>query len=126
HTQCGQVYVSNGKPFVSLLTIDRGAVRVIMVARPDDAGTARGLVMTLSNPQGLNFVPASAPVVLQRLETETVQLGFIHPRATEYMLYATQLQSVSPHFGTFASAPAPSVMDQVQDGTLVDVVAELP
>jgi hypothetical protein len=34
--------------------------------------------MTLSNPVGMNFTPACAPVVLKRIEEDT-SAGFIRP-----------------------------------------------
>jgi hypothetical protein len=104
HTQKGLVYVPDGKPFFSLVTMDNGSVRLVTVARPEN-GIARGLVMTLSNPQGTHFTPAAAPVVLRRLDETTPQLGFIHRGAPDYDLYAMQLSGVAPYFGIFANAP---------------------
>jgi|tagenome__1003787_1003787.scaffolds.fasta_scaffold20945622_2 hypothetical protein len=55
HSQVGQVYIPDGKPFMSLVTADKGAVRVIMVTRPDHAGVARGLTSGLR----IRVVPTS-------------------------------------------------------------------
>jgi hypothetical protein len=108
HCQVGQVYIPDGRPFMSLVTVDKGAVRVIMVTRPDHIGVGRGLILTLSNPGGIHFIPATAPVVLQRLDDKaTPQLGFVHADAPEYAIYLAQLSAVAPDFATFASAGPP-------------------
>jgi hypothetical protein len=76
-----------------------------MVSRPDVAGIARGLMLTLSNPVGVHFTPASAPIVLRRLGEYTPQLGFVHPGSPDYDLYQTELQSVVPDFGILVQPP---------------------
>jgi hypothetical protein len=58
HTQCGRVYIPDGKPFMSLVTVERGAVRLIMVSRPDGDTSARGLLMTLSRLRTQLGIPA--------------------------------------------------------------------
>jgi hypothetical protein len=105
HTQKGRVYVPVGKPFISLVTMERGAVRVIMVSRPDAKEPARGLIMTLSNPAGVQFTPVSAPVVLKRTSDEAHQLGYIQPSVPEYVYYQKELEAVMPAFAFFSTAP---------------------
>jgi hypothetical protein len=108
HCQAGQVYIPDGRPFMNLVTIDNGAVRVIMVTRPDHIDVGRGLILTLSNPGGVHFIPATAPVVLQRLdEKASPQFGFVHADAPEYPMYLAQLSAVAPDFATFASIGPP-------------------
>jgi hypothetical protein len=103
HSQIGPVYIPDGRPFMSLVTIDKGAVRVIMVTRPDHVDPGRGLILTLSNPGGIHFIPATAPVVLQRLdEGMTPQVGFVHEDSPDYPTYRAQLSAVTPDFATFA------------------------
>jgi hypothetical protein len=101
HTQKGLVYLPDGKPFLNLVTMDKGSVRLIMVARPVE-GIARGIILTLSTPRGTHFTPMAAPVVLRRLGEVTPQLGFVHRNAPDYDLYHMQLASVVPDFGDFA------------------------
>jgi len=105
HTQSGHVYIPDGRPFMSLVTVEKGAMRLIMVSRPDDGEPARGLIMTLSNPGGANFTPASAPIVLRRIVDETPRLGFIRPDTTDYDAYRRDLETVVPTFGLFATLP---------------------
>jgi hypothetical protein len=104
HTQRGRVYIPDGKPFMSLVTVERGAVRVIMVSRPDGQTSARGLIVTLSNPGGVQFTPVSAPVVLKRVASARPQLGFIKPDSPDYAFYRRELEAVTPEYGFFATA----------------------
>ena len=103
HSQIGQVHIPDGKPFMNLVTVDKGAVRVIMVTRPDHLGVARGLILTLSNPGGIHFIPATAPVVLRRLNETVPQMGFVHRDSSDYVIYLGQLNGVTPEFATFSS-----------------------
>jgi hypothetical protein len=107
HTQRGRVYIPDGKPFMSLVTVERGSVRLIMVSRPDAQASARGLIMTLSNPGGMQFTPVSAPIVLKRV-VSTRQLGFIKPNSPDYVFYQQELEAVTPDYGFFAAASGSS------------------
>jgi hypothetical protein len=121
HTQQGRVYIPDGRPFMSLVTVERGAMRLIMVSRPDGKELARGLILTLSNPGGANFTPASAPIVLKRLVDETPQLGFIRSDSPDYEGYRHELEKVAPVFGLFAPAPALGPSTEVTPSKVADV-----
>ena len=91
---------------MNLVTLEKGAIRLIMVSRPKVRDEpARGLVTTLSNPDGAQFTPASAPIVLKRLVDHMPQLGFVRPGAPDYETYRRELEMVMPVFGFFAPAP---------------------
>jgi hypothetical protein len=107
HTQRGRVYIPDGRPFMSFVTVAQGGIRLITVSRPGEQ-SARGLIMTLSNPSGMQFTPASAPIVLRRVTDKIPQLGFIAPDAPDYDSYRQELVAVAPAFGFFASAPRPA------------------
>jgi hypothetical protein len=104
YTQRGRVYLPDGKPYMSLLTVEGGAIRLIMVSRPEGSKSARGLITTLSNPGGVQFTPVSAPLVLKRLASETPQLGFIKPDSEDYASYSRELEAVMPDYAYFAVA----------------------
>ncbi len=108
HTQRGRVYIPDGRPFMSFVTVAQGGIRLITVSRPGERDSARGLIMTLSNPSGMQFTPAGAPIVLKRVTEEITQLGFIRPGALDYEYYRQELQAVAPAFGFFATAPRPA------------------
>jgi hypothetical protein len=105
HTQKGRVYIPDGRPFMSFVTVEKGAIRLIMVSRPESNEPARGLIVTLSNPGGAHFTPASAPIVLRRVVDQTPQLGYIRLGAPDYEAYRRELETVMPAFGFFAAAP---------------------
>jgi hypothetical protein len=107
HTQKGRVYIPEGRPFISFVTVEKGAMRLIMVSRPEGNQPARGLITTLSNPGGAHFTPASAPVVLRHVVDQTPQLGFIRPGTPDYEAYRRELEMVMPTFGWFATVPRP-------------------
>jgi len=112
HTQKGVVYVPDGRPFLNLVTIDKGSVRLIIIARPQ-GGLARGVIMTLSNPGGTHFIPAATPVVLRRVGEIAPQLGFVHRTSPDYDFYVAQLNGVVPEYGKFANflaTPAPATL----------------
>jgi hypothetical protein len=104
YTQRGRVYVPDGKPYMSLVTVERGAIRVIMVSRPVGQTSARGLMMTLSNPSGMQFTPVSAPIALMPIADGATQLGFIKLGSAEYASYCQELEAVMPDYGFFAVA----------------------
>lgn len=112
HAQKGRVYIPDGRPFMSFVTVERGAIRVIMVSRPEGSEPARGLIMTLASPGGAHFTPASAPIVVRRLADRAPQLGFVHPGAPDYDDYRRELEMVTPMFGCFATAPRASATVQ--------------
>jgi hypothetical protein len=93
---------------MNFVTVGGGGIRLITVSRPGERESARGLIMTLSNPGGMNFTPASAPIVLKRVTDRIPQLGFLRPGAPDYDSYRQELEAVAPAFGFFASAPRPA------------------
>jgi len=93
---------------MSFVTVAQGGIRLITVSRPGERDSARGLIMTLSNPSGMQFTPASAPIVLKRVADTIPALGFIRPDAPEYESYRRELDAVAPAFGFFATAPRPA------------------
>jgi hypothetical protein len=102
YAQSGKIYIPNARPFINLVTTSKGDVRLITVCRPDARGLARGLIMTLSAPGGLSFIPASAPVVLRRLGDEPPpRFRFVHPGEPDYDFYQGQLHEVFPSYGVF-------------------------
>ena len=107
HTQRGRIYLPDGRPFMNLVTVGGGGIRLITVSRPEEQESARGLIMTLSNPSGMHFTPACAPIVLRRVTDRIPQLGFIRPGAPDYESYRQELEAVAPEFGFFATAPQP-------------------
>ncbi len=122
YTQRGRIYIPDGKPYMSLVTVERGAIRVIMVSRPEGDRSARGLIMTLSNPGGVQFTPVSAPIVLKRIEEATPQLGFIKPDSPSYASYWQELETVMPDYGFFAVASGSRAPDETRPAKPIEEV----
>jgi hypothetical protein len=122
YTQRGRIYVPDGKPFMSLVTVERGAIRVIMVSRPDGDRSARGMIMTLSNPSGVQFTPVSAPIVLKRIEEATPQLGLIKPDSPSYASYWQELETVMPDYGFFAIASGSRAPEEMRPAKPIEEV----
>ena len=114
HTQRGRVYMPEGRPFMSFVTVEGGGIRLVTVSLPSKGESARGLIMTLSNPSGMQFTPASAPIVLRRVTEKKAPLGFIRADAPEYEPYRQELAAVVPAFGLFAGTPRPARLSLVR------------
>jgi hypothetical protein len=104
HTQRGRVYIPDGRPFISFVTIEKGALRLIMVSRPEGNRSAHGIITTLSKPGSAGYIPTSGPIVLRRVIGKLPQLGFIQPGALDYDGYRAELEMVMPSSAFFATA----------------------
>jgi DNA-binding Xre family transcriptional regulator len=58
----GRVYIPASAPFIHLVSLTKGAMRMVMVSSLGPAGEMRGIVTTL-NKRGAALVPVSAPIV---------------------------------------------------------------
>ncbi len=75
----GRIYVPASSMFIHLVSLTKGAMRMVMVSQIDQAGQMRGLITTL-NRRGAMLVPVSAPIVYVMAESLTPsQLGEISP-----------------------------------------------
>ena len=58
----GRLYIPASCMYIHLVSLTKGAMRMVMVSQLDPAGQMRGLVTTLSK-QRAQLVPVSAPIV---------------------------------------------------------------
>lgn len=83
----GRIYVPSSSMFVHLVSLTKGAMRMVMVSQIDQAGYMRGLITTLHR-QGAMLVPVSAPIAyVKRPDLSADDCGEIsskHPRHEEY------------------------------------------
>ena len=63
----GRLHVPPSSSFIHLVSLTKGAMRMIVVSQIDQLNMMRGLVTTLAK-KGVTIAPASAPIVYQRLE----------------------------------------------------------
>ena len=57
----GHLHISTSSTYVHLVSANKGAMRMVVVSRPDATGHMRGLITTMHK-QRAHFVPVSAPI----------------------------------------------------------------
>jgi DNA-binding Xre family transcriptional regulator len=73
----GRLYIPASSPFVHLVSLTKGAMRMVMVSSLGPSGEMRGLITTL-NKRGAAFVPVSAPIAyVKREDFAGLELGEI-------------------------------------------------
>jgi hypothetical protein len=83
----GRLYIPPASMFIHLVSLTKGAMRMITVSQLDQASRMRGLITTL-NKTGPTLVPVSAPILyLKQAELQRERLGEIkagHPAHADY------------------------------------------
>jgi DNA-binding Xre family transcriptional regulator len=87
----GRLYVPASSMFIHLVSLTKGAMRMIVVSQIDRDGMMRGLITTL-NKQRATYVPVSTAIVFVKREAITpADLGDIVPGHARHGAYATLL-----------------------------------
>jgi len=87
----GRLYVPASSMFIHLVSLTKGAMRMIVVSQIDRDGMMRGLMTTL-NKKRASYVPVSTPIVYaKRDDLGTVDLGEIDRAHAKYAGYKTLL-----------------------------------
>lgn len=87
----GRLYIPASSMFIHLVSLTKGAMRMIVVSQLDRAGQMRGLVTTL-NKQRAVLVPVSSPIVYARQETFSANaFGEIGPQHAAHAAYRSLL-----------------------------------
>lgn len=63
----GRLYIPSSSMFIHLVSLTKGAMRMVIISQIDRAGEMRGLVTTL-NKQRATFTPVATPIVYCRRE----------------------------------------------------------
>jgi DNA-binding Xre family transcriptional regulator len=83
----GRLYIPASSQFIHLVSLTKGAMRMIVVSQIDRQGLMQGLITTL-NKRRAQFVPVAAPIVYrQQTDFTSAPLGEIskgHPTYPEY------------------------------------------
>jgi transcriptional regulator with XRE-family HTH domain len=83
----GRLYIPASSMYIHLVSLTKGAMRMVMVSQLDPAGYMRGLVTTLSK-QRAQLLPVSAPIVYtKRTDFDGVALGEIGGGGAGYSEY---------------------------------------
>jgi hypothetical protein len=87
----GRLYIPSSSMFIHLVSLTKGAMRMIVVSQIDRAGEMRGLITTL-NKQRATFTPVATPIVYARRDTfDADTLGEITPASPIYGGYKQAL-----------------------------------
>jgi transcriptional regulator with XRE-family HTH domain len=87
----GRLYVPASSMYIHLVSLTKGAMRMVMVSQLDPAGQMRGLVTTLAK-QRAQLLPVSAPIVyLKRDDFAGAAIGEIGAEHANYRDYAQLL-----------------------------------
>lgn len=88
----GRLHVPPSSSFIHLVSLTKGAMRMIVVSQLDQTNAMRGLVTTLAK-KGIAIAPASAPIVYQRIDRpEDATFGEISPDHDAFAGYQTTLR----------------------------------
>lgn len=90
----GRIYLPASSMFVHLVSLTKGAMRMVLVSQLDQADEMRGLITTL-NKQKAMFLPVSAPIVyVKRQDIKSSMLGEIFPGHAHYDDYRSLLETM--------------------------------
>ncbi|MDX2307437.1 MAG: helix-turn-helix transcriptional regulator [Hyphomicrobium sp.] len=100
----GRLYIPSSSMFIHLVSLTKGAMRMVVVSQLDTQGEMRGLITTL-NKQGRFFVPVSAPIVyMLRVDFKDTPLGEIGPGSAAHEVYTQILdQTVADGYAKLVS-----------------------
>lgn len=103
----GRLYVPASSMFIHLISLTKGAMRMIVVSQVDRAGEMRGLITTL-NKQRAMFTPVSAPIVyVKRNDFRAADLGEIGPKHGSYAGYKKLLDAtIADGYAKLVGTPA--------------------
>jgi transcriptional regulator with XRE-family HTH domain len=87
YTHRGRLYIPASSMFIHLVSLTKGAMRMVLVSQLDQLGQMRGLITTL-NKQGAHLVPVSAPIVYaKRDDIDKLAFGDIDSRNPSHKAY---------------------------------------
>lgn len=93
----GRLYIPSSSMFIHLVSLTKGAMRMVLVSQIDREGEMRGLITTL-NKQRAQFMPVAAPIVyIKEISFNAAALG--------------EHAAGSPHFANYKSALERTVDD---------------
>lgn len=88
----GRVYIPASSMYIHLVSLTKGAMRMVVVSQPDRAGTMRGIITT-QHKSGAMLIPVSTPIVYaQRSSFEALRLGQIKPADAGFAEYHAMLR----------------------------------
>jgi DNA-binding Xre family transcriptional regulator len=91
----GRVYIPTSSPYIHLVSLTKGAMRMVMISQLGPTGPMRGLITTLHK-QRAQFVPVSAPIVyVRRDDFAGAELGELSGQRAETLGYRQHIGEVT-------------------------------
>ena len=87
----GRLYIPSSSMFIHLVSLTKGAMRMIVVSQVDRFGEMRGIITTIHK-HGAMLVPVSTPIVYAKREDFEGKLGDITPASPLYAGYKKALE----------------------------------
>jgi hypothetical protein len=89
----GRLYIPASSMFIHLVSLTKGAMRMVLVSQINQEGEMRGLIATL-NKQRATFVPVASPIVyIKRTEFKGGAMGEHAPKSGDYAAYKALLDA---------------------------------
>jgi transcriptional regulator with XRE-family HTH domain len=82
----GRLYIPASSMFIHLVSLTKGAMRMIVVSQVDRFGEMRGIITTIHK-HGAMLVPVATPIVYAKREAFDGNLGDITPAHASYASY---------------------------------------
>jgi hypothetical protein len=87
----GRLYIPASSMFLHLVSLTKGAMRMVVVSQLDQTGAMRGLITTLTK-RGASLTPVSAPIaMIRRSSLDGATFGDVTPGHAAYAGYAADL-----------------------------------
>ncbi len=102
----GRLYVPPASMFLHLVSLTKGAMRMVVVSQLDQLGQMRGLITTLAK-RGASITPVAAPIVYRRTTTfDGMALGDIGRSDAAFESYRSLLDAaVAEGYSRVVGAP---------------------
>jgi DNA-binding Xre family transcriptional regulator len=93
----GRVYIPTSSSYIHLVSLTKGAMRMVMISQLGPAGQMRGLITTLHK-QRAAFVPVSAPIVyVKREDLAGLELGEVPASRAAALGYRQIVDEILDH-----------------------------
>jgi len=81
----GHLYIPASSMFLHLVSLTKGAMRVVLLSQLDPLGRMRGIMTTLTRTRGAMFMPVAAPVVYTKTDhVDRQDVGELTPGHARY------------------------------------------
>jgi hypothetical protein len=91
----GRLYIPASSMFIHLVSLTKGAMRMVLVSQINQEGEMRGLITTL-NKQRATFVPVASPIVyIKRSEFKGGAMGEHTAKSADYEVYKALLDATT-------------------------------